>query len=140
MAAREAQGGPRTLEAAEAERARLQSEILALREALKRRDASCARPPLAAAAASLSMTVTDATLRLAERPALGALVETREAECAVEDGATVEEATRDSRRNPPQRWSRRRRPASRPTRGWFRPTRRRWRPSRKMPRSARARP
>ena len=97
MAARESQGGPRTIEAADAERARLQSEILALREALKRRDASCARPALDAAAASLSMTVTDATVRLTERPALGALVETREAECAVEDGATVEEATRDMR-------------------------------------------
>jgi len=36
-------------------------------------------------------------VRLAERPALGALIETREAECAVEDGATVEEATRDMR-------------------------------------------
>ncbi len=75
MAAREAQGGPRTLEAAEAERARLQSEISALREALKRRDASCARPALEAAAASLSMTVTEPNLgearasRLVRQPA-----------------------------------------------------------------------
>lgn len=99
--AREAAFTPRT--AAEAETA-----VAAVRQAIRLRDPSLAVGPVAAAAASLGLTIAPAALPRVGRAMLGVLAELHEAEFAFESGATVEEATRALRNlhfggRPPER-------------------------------------
>jgi len=98
MLDREATAAPRTLEQADADRAQAEAALAALRQALRQalrlRDVSPAVGPATEAAASLGLDAEIGASRPIAQAAMGGLVEIGEVALAVEDGATVEEASR----------------------------------------------
>ncbi|NCM98390.1 MAG: hypothetical protein GW948_14275, partial [Rhodobacterales bacterium] len=94
MLDREATAAPRTLEQADADRAQAEAALAALRQALRLRDVSPAVGPATEAAASLGLDAEIGASRPIAQAAMGGLVEIGEVALAVEDGATVEEASR----------------------------------------------
>ena len=95
--AREAAFAPRTPEEADAAMMAVQETASAVRAALRLRDPSLALEPTRAAAASLGIPLDAAALPRVARAVLGTFADLAEAECAIEGGASVEEATRTLR-------------------------------------------
>jgi integrase len=96
-ASREAEFKARTPEEADAALLAAENAARAVRAAVRLRDPGLAVEPTRAAAASLGIALDAAALPRVARAVLGTLADLAAAECAIESGASVEEATRTLR-------------------------------------------
>ena len=94
---RDEAAGPRSLAEADAARDRIADEIAELRTALRLRDSTPARDATRGAMQRLGMTGHAAVPASVERDELGALVEVKSAEAALEEGQSLDQATREIR-------------------------------------------
>lgn len=94
---RDAAAGPRSLVEADAARDRIADEIAELRTALRLRDGTPARDATRGAMQRLGMQAEAEVPASVERDALGALVEVKTAEALLEEGQSLDQATREVR-------------------------------------------